>query len=236
MSSTTCLVVSYSYDCCHSFLRYHLAPYVPHSVAFAFQHRMSARWRQPSPAAFGSGSRNSRGGGSREVKEGAVATDIGANNSNNDNSSMSSGDSKRSANTSWLPTPITRLLSLSPSVKRHMTMAVFLMACVLLMYSQHTVPEGHVGVYYRLGALLDEYTTPGLHFLFPVTTHVYMIEIMMHTDQVRNVSCDTINGITLTFDSVQVFSRLNASGVIPTVRAFGRATLDCHHMLIIVCQ
>lgn len=34
----------------------------------------------------------------------------------------------------------------------------------------HQVPEGHVGVYWRGGALLDETTGPGFHSKLPVVT------------------------------------------------------------------
>jgi regulator of protease activity HflC (stomatin/prohibitin superfamily) len=42
---------------------------------------------------------------------------------------------------------------------------------IIGIFGQHTVPEGHVGIYYRLGALLDQYSTPGLHFFIPFITH-----------------------------------------------------------------
>ena len=34
----------------------------------------------------------------------------------------------------------------------------------------HRVPEGHVGVYWRGGALLDRVTDPGFHHMWPLLT------------------------------------------------------------------
>lgn len=36
----------------------------------------------------------------------------------------------------------------------------------------HTVTEGHVGIYFRGGAILDGYTEPGWHVKLPFVTSV----------------------------------------------------------------
>lgn len=36
----------------------------------------------------------------------------------------------------------------------------------------HSVPEGHVGIYFRGGALLDSIVDPGFHFKLPLITTV----------------------------------------------------------------
>jgi len=39
----------------------------------------------------------------------------------------------------------------------------------------HRVEEGHVGIYYRGGALIDGYTEPGFHFMLPFFTEFHNI-------------------------------------------------------------
>eukprot|EP00252_Welwitschia_mirabilis_P017482 TRINITY_DN3874_c0_g1_i1.p1 TRINITY_DN3874_c0_g1~~TRINITY_DN3874_c0_g1_i1.p1 ORF type:complete len:234 (-),score=43.03 TRINITY_DN3874_c0_g1_i1:327-1028(-) len=48
----------------------------------------------------------------------------------------------------------------------------------------HQVPEGHVGVYWRGGALLKSITGPGFHLKMPFLTHYEPIQVTIQTDQV----------------------------------------------------
>jgi len=41
---------------------------------------------------------------------------------------------------------------------------------VLLSGGVHKIPEGHVGIYSRGGALLSGYTNPGFNFMMPTLT------------------------------------------------------------------
>ena len=41
----------------------------------------------------------------------------------------------------------------------------------------HMVPEGHVGIYFRGGALLEEITEPGYHFKLPFITDEEHVQV-----------------------------------------------------------
>ncbi|RZC59862.1 hypothetical protein C5167_007169 [Papaver somniferum] len=51
--------------------------------------------------------------------------------------------------------------------------------------SLHQVPEGHVGVYWRGGALLKTITDPGFHVKMPLITQFEPIQVTLQTDQVN---------------------------------------------------
>ena len=51
----------------------------------------------------------------------------------------------------------------------------------------HRIEEGHVGVYYRGGALLNEISDPGFHFFIPYITTFNMIQTTVQTDKVTNI-------------------------------------------------
>ena len=39
---------------------------------------------------------------------------------------------------------------------------------IMILKGMHKVPEGHIGIYFRGGAILDTYTEPGWHSMLPV--------------------------------------------------------------------
>lgn len=79
---------------------------------------------------------------------------------------------------------------------------------VVLNLSLHRVEEGHVGVYYRAGALLPVYSKPGIHMLIPLLTVYRSIQVTLQTDQVNNVPCGTSGGVLIYFDKVEVVNVL----------------------------
>ena len=52
------------------------------------------------------------------------------------------------------------------------SIALLVPAIMVLFNGFHIVPEGHVGIYFRAGALLNQITDPGFHFKLPVITSV----------------------------------------------------------------
>ena len=52
----------------------------------------------------------------------------------------------------------------------------------------HKIKEGHIGVYYRGGALLKETTEPGFHWMLPIITSCKNIQTMVQTLKVNNIS------------------------------------------------
>lgn len=50
-------------------------------------------------------------------------------------------------------------------------------AFIMLFNGIHMVEEGHVGIYFRGGALLDEITEPGYHVKLPLVTTVENVQV-----------------------------------------------------------
>eukprot|EP00911_Craspedida_sp_UC1_P002593 UC1_evm1s1921 len=101
-----------------------------------------------------------------------------------------------------------------------MLSAVALLA-IIFSLSVHRVEEGHVGVYYRGGALLPETSSPGTHLMIPFITRVVSIQTTLQTDEVINVPCGTSGGVMIYFDRVEVVNLLAAEEVLSIVRQYG---------------
>ncbi|CDW53098.1 Band 7 domain containing protein [Trichuris trichiura] len=69
--------------------------------------------------------------------------------------------------------------------------AAAIFSAVLVNLSLHRIDEGHVGVYYRGGALLKSVSHPGFHLMFPFLTTYRSVQVTMQTDEVKNVPCGT---------------------------------------------
>uniref|UniRef100_A0A0D9VVD1 Band 7 domain-containing protein n=1 Tax=Leersia perrieri TaxID=77586 RepID=A0A0D9VVD1_9ORYZ len=78
----------------------------------------------------------------------------------------------------------------------------------------HQVPEGHVGVYWRGGALLETITTPGFHLKLPWITQFEAI-------QVKDIPCGTKGGVMISFDKIEVVNRLRKDFVYDTLLNYG---------------
>ncbi|XP_047316086.1 erlin-2-B [Impatiens glandulifera] len=85
----------------------------------------------------------------------------------------------------------------------------------------HQVPEGHVGVYWRGGALLNTITDPGYHIKLPLITEFEPIQVTLQTDLVRDIPCGTKGGVMITFEKIEVVNRLNKDYVHSTLRDYG---------------
>ncbi|CAF1054082.1 unnamed protein product [Adineta steineri] len=84
----------------------------------------------------------------------------------------------------------------------------------------HQIPEGHVGIYYRGGALLTSMTAPGYHVMMPFITSVKIVQTTLQTDEVKNIPCGTSGGTMIYFDKVEVVNILNRDAVIDIVRNY----------------
>ncbi|XP_049934814.1 uncharacterized protein LOC116258123 isoform X4 [Nymphaea colorata] len=103
-----------------------------------------------------------------------------------------------------------------------------LVAVLLLSQSEgggsmilHQVPEGHVGAYWRGGALLKTITDPGFHLKMPVVTHFEPIQVTIQTDEVRNIPCGTKGGVMISFEKIEVVNRLRKEYVYSTLLNYG---------------
>ncbi|KAL7132708.1 hypothetical protein ABFS83_12G092200 [Erythranthe nasuta] len=85
----------------------------------------------------------------------------------------------------------------------------------------HQVPEGHVGVYWRGGALLNVNTDPGFHLKLPLITYFEPIQVTLQTDLVRNIPCGTKGGVMINFAKIEVVNRLHKDYVYDTLRDYG---------------
>ncbi|XP_009396432.2 uncharacterized protein LOC103981425 isoform X3 [Musa acuminata AAA Group] len=110
------------------------------------------------------------------------------------------------------------------------TIFLFVLVVVLLVSSSttgsslsilHQVPEGHVGVYWRGGALLEATTDPGFHWKLPLITQFEPIQVTIQTDQVRDIPCGTKGGVMISFDKIEVVNRLRKSFVYQTLHEYG---------------
>lgn len=64
---------------------------------------------------------------------------------------------------------------------------VFGVATLLVGVGFHKIEEGHVGVYFRGGALLTGTTEPGYHWMFPFITSFDNVQVTVQTDKVTNI-------------------------------------------------
>lgn len=95
--------------------------------------------------------------------------------------------------------------------------------------SLHKIEEGHVGVYYRGGALLESVNKPGYHLMVPFLTSFRSVQVTLQTDEVKNVPCGTSGGVMIYFDRIEVVNILSASIVHDIVKNY---TADYDRTLI----
>lgn len=82
------------------------------------------------------------------------------------------------------------------------------------------VSTGHVGVYYRGGALLSSTSGPGYHIMVPFLTSFRSVQTTLQTDEVKNVPCGTSGGVVIYFDRIEVVNILEATSVFDIVRNY----------------
>ncbi|CAG5117784.1 unnamed protein product [Candidula unifasciata] len=91
---------------------------------------------------------------------------------------------------------------------------------VFINFSIHKIEEGHVGVYYRGGALLSTTSEPGYHFMIPVITSFRSVQTTLQTDEVKNVPCGTSGGVIIYFERIEVVNKLDTSAVYDIVKNY----------------
>jgi len=84
----------------------------------------------------------------------------------------------------------------------------------------HKVDEGHVGVYWRGGALLNRVTQPGWHLKLPFVDTMENVQVTMQTDKVTEIPCGTSGGVMLWIDRVEVVNRLKEQYVYDTIKNY----------------
>jgi len=91
---------------------------------------------------------------------------------------------------------------------------------VMMNFAIHKIEEGHVGVYYRGGALLTTTSGPGFHLMIPFVTSYRSVQTTLQTDEVKNVPCGTSGGVMIYFDRIEVVNLLNTDSVFDMVRNY----------------
>lgn len=104
-----------------------------------------------------------------------------------------------------------------------MMIVVAVASIVAFVFSVHSVPEGHVAVYYVGGALQPLVNEPGVRFKIPFVTWHENIAINLQTDAVSNIPCGTSNGVMIHFEKAEVVNRLNKKHVFETIRNYTAA-------------
>ena len=72
----------------------------------------------------------------------------------------------------------------------------------------HRVPEGHIAVYWRGGALLPHTAGPGFHVMLPGLTTAAHVQVTVQTDKVTEIPCGTAGGTVIHFDRIEVVNQL----------------------------
>lgn len=83
------------------------------------------------------------------------------------------------------------------------------------------VDEGSVAAVYFGGALTDSLLMPGYHWTAPILTTRAVVTTRMQTSIVSGVPCGSKSGVMLTFDTIEVVHRLDASDVLQTLKEYG---------------
>ena len=97
--------------------------------------------------------------------------------------------------------------------------AICVAVSAVVFMTIHNITEGHRGVYFRGGALLNVVTKPGFHMKLPITT-LKEVQVTVQTDSVTNIPCGTSGGVLINFGKVEVVNRLKEDLVLETVRNY----------------
>eukprot|EP01113_Clastostelium_recurvatum_P046216 TRINITY_DN805_c0_g1_i1.p1 TRINITY_DN805_c0_g1~~TRINITY_DN805_c0_g1_i1.p1 ORF type:complete len:337 (-),score=94.08 TRINITY_DN805_c0_g1_i1:93-1103(-) len=100
--------------------------------------------------------------------------------------------------------------------------AIALIAFVLgtIRLGIHQVDEGHVGVYWRGGALTTRISEPGYHLKVPYLDTMENVQITLQTDKVTDIPCGTSGGVLIMIEKVEVVNRLKKEYVYETIKNY----------------
>ncbi|EYB82446.1 hypothetical protein Y032_0360g3455 [Ancylostoma ceylanicum] len=121
------------------------------------------------------------------------------------------------------------LLQQFKMIPQGLLLAVFAITSIFMITSLHHIEEGHVGVYFRGGALLTKVSAPGYHLMIPFVTSYKSVQVTLQTDEAKNVPCGTSGGVMIYFDRIEVVNILSASSVYDIVKNY---TVDYDKPLI----
>lgn len=93
-------------------------------------------------------------------------------------------------------------------------------AAVLIPSGLHKIDEGHVGIYWRGGALLSAVSYPGFNLKAPLVTSMAQVQVTVQTDSITDIPCGTSGGVMINFAKVEVVNQLDRSLVYETVKNY----------------
>ena len=91
----------------------------------------------------------------------------------------------------------------------------------MLAHSLHHIDEGHVGVYFKYGALQNSVGHPGLNTMTPWVSTYEQITIRPRSEIVNSFNAVTKDAIQITFHDVEVISSVPQEHVLWLVKKFG---------------
>jgi len=98
-----------------------------------------------------------------------------------------------------------------------------------LVDSYHKIEEGHVGIYFRHGALQTRVTEPGVHFMMPFIEDFREVRVRPETFTMESVKAITKDGIENTFREIQAITTVKKDKIITMTKQFG---VDFKNVLI----
>ena len=100
-------------------------------------------------------------------------------------------------------------------------------ACLACSY--HKIEEGHVGIYFRYGALQTRVTEPGVHFMMPFSEGFREVRVRPETFTMESVKAISKDGIENTFREIQAITTVKKDKIITMTKQFG---VDFKNVLI----
>ena len=91
----------------------------------------------------------------------------------------------------------------------------------LLAHSLHHIDEGHVGVYFKYGALGNSVGHPGLNTMTPWVSTYEQITVRPRSENLTSFSAVTKDAIQIHFHDVEVISSVPQEHVLWLVKKFG---------------
>jgi len=101
------------------------------------------------------------------------------------------------------------------------TLAVVIISLAAIIDGYHEIEEGHVGVYFKFGALQDIVKEPGVHMRQPFVTTTRSVLIRPEEERMPNLEAVTKDGIEITFRGVSALSQTIKGKIVGMIRKFG---------------
>jgi regulator of protease activity HflC (stomatin/prohibitin superfamily) len=107
------------------------------------------------------------------------------------------------------------------SLVRPLVLILLGVIIVGMILGLHQIPEGHVGVYWRNGALVESISDPGFQVMIPFITRFASVQVTLQTDTVTDIPCGTSGGTTVYFERIEVVNILDKQAVYNTIKLYG---------------